>query len=99
MVVEAIRSAEVVFTSSLHALIIAESFGTPCVWVSIGEGLIGGDHKFLDYFEGSGRTEGVCAVPLDAAVRNPNPLPPAMHSNARLLEQFTRIPSLMASRR
>ena len=51
-----ISSAEVVLSSSLHGLIIAEAYGVPAVWVEPSEDILGGRHKFLDYFEGAGRS-------------------------------------------
>jgi pyruvyltransferase len=54
--VERISSAEVVISSSLHGLIIAEAYGVPTVWIEPSEGILGGRHKFLDYFEGAGRS-------------------------------------------
>ena len=51
-----IASAELVLSSSLHGLIVADSFGIPCVWL----GFLGGSpgsptHKFLDYASVRGR--------------------------------------------
>ena len=54
--VDRIASAEVVLSSSLHGLIIAEAYGVPAVWVEPSEEILGGRHKFLDYFEGVGRS-------------------------------------------
>lgn len=51
-----IATAELVISSSLHGLIIAEAYGVPTVWVEPSERILGGHHKFLDYFEGSGRS-------------------------------------------
>ena len=54
--VEKIASAEVVLSSSLHGIIIAEAYGVPAVWIEPSEEILGGRHKFLDYFEGVGRS-------------------------------------------
>lgn len=46
-----INECELILSSSLHGLIISDSYNIPNVWVSFSEGLIGGGKfKFLDYF-------------------------------------------------
>lgn len=54
-VINTILSCELVVSSSLHGIIIAEAYGIPSVWVQPSKRIIGGQHKFLDYFEGTGR--------------------------------------------
>lgn len=54
--VSQIASSEVVVSSSLHGLIVAEAYGVPTVWVKISDGVRGGSHKFMDYFESTGRS-------------------------------------------
>ena len=51
-----IRSAEFVFSSSLHGIVVADSFGIPSVWL---QRTIkpAGIHKFLDYFLSVGRSK------------------------------------------
>lgn len=53
--VDRINRCEVVVSSSLHGLIIAESYGIPAVWVQPDDSLKGGKFKFHDYYEGTGR--------------------------------------------
>lgn len=45
---------ELIFSSSLHGLIVADSFGIPCVWIERQQ-KPAGTHKFLDYFLSVGR--------------------------------------------
>ena len=46
-----INECEIILSSSLHGLIISDSYKVPNVWVSFSEGVIGGgEFKFLDYF-------------------------------------------------
>lgn len=53
--VEKIASSELVLSSSLHGLIIAEAYGTPAIWVQATDNIIGGTWKFNDYYESSNR--------------------------------------------
>lgn len=48
--VDELRSCEIIASSSLHGLILADSYELPSVWFSASEKLIGGTWKFLDYF-------------------------------------------------
>ena len=52
-VLQHIVSSKLVLSSSLHGVILAESFGVPCRYVRISE--VENMFKFLDYFEGTGR--------------------------------------------
>ena len=49
-VVDEITSCEVVLSSSLHGLVIAEAYGVKNIWVKWGENLIGNNFKFNDFF-------------------------------------------------
>jgi len=54
-VVTTISSCKLVISSSLHGLIVADSYGVPCVHTTFKHKLIGGDYKFLDYYSVTGR--------------------------------------------
>lgn len=46
-----INECDLILSSSLHGLIISDSYNIPNVWISFSDGLIGGGKfKFLDYF-------------------------------------------------
>ena len=44
-----------VLSSSLHGIIIAEAYGIPAVWFQLTNKIIGGEFKFRDYYEATGR--------------------------------------------
>lgn len=41
---------DMVYSSSLHGLILADAYGIPNKWVRIGGGVLGGSFKFSDYY-------------------------------------------------
>lgn len=49
-VIETITSCQIIISSSLHGLIVADSYGIPNMWVRFSDDIIGGDYKFLDYY-------------------------------------------------
>jgi len=53
--VNQIVSCDVIIASSLHAIVVAEAYGIPTIWVQPTTRIKGGQHKFLDYFEGTCR--------------------------------------------
>lgn len=52
MVAAEIQECEHIASSSLHGLIFADSFGIPNIHLRFGDKLIGGNHKFQDYYLG-----------------------------------------------
>lgn len=49
-VLRQIASCEFVLSSSLHGLVVADSFGVPNAWIKFAEKLRGDDFKFRDYY-------------------------------------------------
>lgn len=47
---------EACISSSLHGVIAGESIGIPTVAIALSDRVVGGDFKFHDYFEGTGRS-------------------------------------------
>ncbi len=52
--VDQLLSCDIIFSSSLHGLIVAEAYNIPTVWVSFSEKVLGGGFKFRDYYESIG---------------------------------------------
>mgnify|MGYP003115083562 CR=1 FL=1 len=49
-----------IFSSSLHGLILADSYSIPNKWISVSENLIGGAFKFEDYYSTTNKTDESC---------------------------------------
>lgn len=56
-VIDEICSCDLIISSSLHGLIIADSYGVPNIWARFSDNIDGGDFKYLDYFASVGRTD------------------------------------------
>lgn len=74
-----VQECEFILTSSLHGLIIADSFGIPNIRLKITDKIIGGDYKFNDYYTAYGKKS---HFSLD--LRTNEPIPTLTH----LLEQY-----------
>lgn len=53
-VIDAISECAIIFSSSLHGVIVAHSYGIPAIWVKFSNRLGGDNIKFFDYFESVG---------------------------------------------
>lgn len=49
-ILDRIRAADCVLSSSLHGLIAADALGVPNAWIGLSDALRGGDFKFRDYY-------------------------------------------------
>ncbi|MFN3661813.1 polysaccharide pyruvyl transferase family protein [Yoonia sp.] len=49
-----------VFSSSLHGLILADSYNVPNRWISVSDRLLGGSFKFMDYYSTTDRPAENC---------------------------------------
>lgn len=54
-VIDEINQCEMVASSSLHGLIIADAYNIPNVWIRLSDKIEGGNFKYLDYFSAVGR--------------------------------------------
>lgn len=92
-VIADVVACRIIVSSSLHGLIVAESFGVPNYWMAPGEGITGGEYKFADHYSAFGVTphpsdpEEVLANP-DTAVRRWEPLPKVDEVKTALLRAF-----------
>ncbi|MDO5676877.1 MAG: polysaccharide pyruvyl transferase family protein [Propionibacteriaceae bacterium] len=96
-VLREIASAEIVLSSSLHGLVVADSYGVPNQWTPIGDGVTGSGYKFRDYYSAFG-TEAT-PMTLDEALANVEslrdswrPQPNIEQVKRSLLRSFPRKP-------
>ena len=61
-VIDTIANCDVILSSSLHGMIIADAYKIPNVWVKFSKRTYEGSFKYLDYFGGVGRKE---TTPVD----------------------------------
>ena len=54
-VIDDMNRCEVIISTSMHGVIVAESYGIPAVWLQVSNRILGCQFKFNDYFSGSGR--------------------------------------------
>jgi pyruvyltransferase len=74
---EELLACERVLSSSLHGLVFAEAYGIPAHELRIGDDVRGAEHKFRDYYEGTGR-ERPEPLSLATIAREPEWIPPAL---------------------
>lgn len=58
--VDEILSCEIIVSSTLHGLIVAEAYGIPTVWISFSDNVMGSGFKFRDYYASIGLENPVC---------------------------------------
>ncbi len=56
-VVDLIACCDVILSSSLHGLVVAESYGIPAAWITISDRIVGGTLESTTIFLGTGRSE------------------------------------------
>jgi pyruvyltransferase len=93
--VDRIASCQVVIASSLHAIVVAEAYGVPAVWVQPSDRIGGGIHKFLDYFEGTDRearfarrTDSVTELVAQANILPQRNVEPLIEAAKRVLHRY-----------
>ncbi len=78
-------SCERVVASSLHGVIFAEAYGIPAHEIRIGDDVRGADHKFEDYYAGTGRER---PTPLTLETIRSEPAWNAPKIDPKLAESF-----------
>lgn len=86
-VIDAIVSSKKVITSSLHGIILAESYGVPAVFFrGLGKRI---DFKYLDYYYSTGRKDVKIAESFEDALKmEPMPLPDLKDLQEGLIKSF-----------
>lgn len=86
-VIDEIVSSEIVYTSSLHGIILAESYGVPAIFFrSLPKNE---DFKYLDYYYSTGRKNIKIAESFEEALKmEPLPIPNLTELRQGLLESF-----------
>lgn len=86
-VIDEIVSSELVFSSSLHGIILAESYGVPAIFFrGLGKRI---DFKYLDYYYSTGRTDIKVAESFEEAMDwEPLPIPDFSELRQGLLDSF-----------
>ncbi|WP_217938965.1 polysaccharide pyruvyl transferase family protein [Duncaniella muris] len=54
-IIDQINQCEMIVSSSLHGLIIAEAYNIPNVWIRLSNKIIGGEFKYHDFFKSIGQ--------------------------------------------
>jgi len=56
-ILDDLSQCEMIISSSLHGLILADTYKKPALWVKVSDNLAGDDMKFHDYFASIGRKD------------------------------------------
>lgn len=85
--IDKVSSAEKVISSSLHGIILAESYGTPAIFLR--QGIETETLKFYDWYYSTGRLNVAIASTIEEAiVMKPMPLPELTGMQKQLIETF-----------
>lgn len=85
-VIDTICNAEIVLSSSLHGIILAEAYGVPAVFYQDRADCY--NYKYEDYYLSTNRHMHVCAGLKEARRAEPMPLPSLERMQERLIDAF-----------
>jgi pyruvyltransferase len=88
-VIKQIAQCEIIISSSLHGLIVADSFGIPSQWIVVTDALKGDGFKFADYYSAFGLEPN----PINMLSMN-TPVP----TFNQVIDQFKITPDMMAKK-
>lgn len=87
MVINEIKASDIIYSSSLHGIILAEAYGVPAVFFRGLDKCV--DFKYLDYYYSTGRKNIEIAESFEEAMKmTPLPLPDLSKLQKGLLESF-----------
>lgn len=66
--IDKICACEFILSSSLHGIILADTYEIPNVWIKLSDRVLGGGFKFLDYFHSVGKDDIIAPLVLDHVV-------------------------------
>lgn len=55
--IDEVLKCKLIISSSLHGIIVADAYNIPSYWIRFSEDIVGGNFKFLDYFESVKRND------------------------------------------
>lgn len=94
-VITDITSCKLVFSSSLHGLIVSDSFGVPNVHLNLSNQLVGGAFKFDDYYSGVDKVHELADISKitnleyqENLINNYQPIQELKEKQLRLLNAF-----------
>jgi pyruvyltransferase len=87
--IDAIASAELVISGSLHGIVLAEAYGIPAIWLASAMDRDG--FKYEDYYQGTGRERYDVARTVEQALTLGGQAPPALDAyQGGLLKAFPK---------
>ena len=94
-VIHDITACKLIFSSSLHGLIVADSFKIPNLHLNLSNQMVGGNFKFKDYYSGVGKSHKVVDLSLisnksyqEKMIQNYQPISNLEEKQKELLKAF-----------
>lgn len=68
-IIDAMHYCDVIISTSLHGIIVAEAYNIPAIWLRVSDNILGGDFKFHDYLLSTGRDQ-LNPIDIRSNIRN-----------------------------